>query len=51
MHFQPHERGQGLVEYGLTLILVGIAIVGALMFLAPYIGNVFSQVASNFPES
>ena len=51
MLFQPNEKGQGLVEYGLTLVLIGIAILASLMFLAPFIGNMFSDVANNFPDS
>ena len=38
------ERGQGLVEYALILVLVAIVVIAALMVLGPIIGNVFSAV-------
>lgn len=44
MLFAPKERGQGLVEYALILVLVAIVVIAALMILGPIIGNVFSAV-------
>ena len=38
------QRGQGLVEYALILVLVAIVVIAALMILGPIIGNVFSTV-------
>ncbi len=38
------ERGQGLVEYALILVLVAIVVVAVLMILGPRIGNVFSSI-------
>jgi pilus assembly protein Flp/PilA len=38
------EKGQGLVEYALILVLVAIVVIGALMVLGPIIGNSFSTV-------
>jgi|GEM_PF-1920368 len=37
------EKGQGLVEYALILVLVAIVVIAALMILGPIIGNVFSK--------
>lgn len=47
--FSPtkHEKGQGLVEYALILVLVAIVVIAALMILGPIIGNVFSQINSS----
>ena len=42
--FQYLERGQGLVEYALILVLVAIVVVAVLMILGPKIGNVFSSI-------
>ena len=42
--FAPKERGQGLVEYALILVLVAIIVIAVLMLLGPIIGNVFSTV-------
>jgi pilus assembly protein Flp/PilA len=43
MLFAPKEKGQGLVEYALILVLVAIVVIAALMI----IGNVFSKVNSS----
>jgi pilus assembly protein Flp/PilA len=38
------ERGQGLVEYALILVLVAIVVFAVLLLLGPIIGNVFSTI-------
>ncbi len=38
------EKGQGLVEYALILVLVAIVVIAILALLGPAIGNVFSQI-------
>ena len=40
------ERGQGLVEYALILVLVAIVVIGVLRVLGPMVGEVFSEVAA-----
>ena len=47
MLFSPKEKGQGLVEYALILVLVAIVVIAALMILGPIIGNVFSEINSS----
>jgi pilus assembly protein Flp/PilA len=47
MLFAPKERGQGLVEYALILVLVAVVVIAVLTLLGPIIGNVFSKVNSN----
>ena len=44
MLFAPPEKGQGLVEYALILVLVAIVVIAALMILGPIIGNTFSTI-------
>ena len=44
MLFAQNERGQGLVEYALILVLVAIVVIAALMILGPIIGNTFSTI-------
>jgi pilus assembly protein Flp/PilA len=44
MLFAPKEKGQGLVEYALILVLVAIVVIAVLMILGPTIGNVFSKI-------
>jgi len=41
-HFR--ERGQGLVEYALLLVLVAVVVIGILALLGPSINNVYLQV-------
>ena len=47
MLFSPKEKGQGLVEYAMILVLVAIVVIAALMVLGPVIGNVFSKINSS----
>ena len=44
MLFAPKEKGQGLVEYALILVLVAIVVIAALTILGLKIGNVFSSI-------
>jgi pilus assembly protein Flp/PilA len=44
MKFSVLEKGQGLVEYALILVLVAIVVIAALMILGPLVGNVFSTI-------
>jgi len=46
MLFAPKEKGQGLVEYALILVLVAIVVIAVLTLLGPIIGNVFTKVNS-----
>jgi pilus assembly protein Flp/PilA len=47
MLFSPKEKGQGLVEYALILVLVAIVVIAALTILGPTIGNIFSSINSS----
>ena len=47
MFFAPKEKGQGLVEYALILVLVAIVVIAALLILGPIIGQVFSTINSS----
>jgi len=44
MLFAPKEKGQGLVEYALILVLVAVVVIVILAILGPTIGNVFSNI-------
>jgi pilus assembly protein Flp/PilA len=46
MLFLPREKGQGLVEYALILVLVAIVVIAILIILGPVIGNVFSTIVN-----
>ena len=49
-NLKKQEKGQGLVEYALILVLVAIVVIGALMILGPIIGNVFSTINSSLGD-
>ena len=40
----PAQKGQGLVEYALVLVLVAVVVIAILTLLGPQIGNVFSRI-------
>ena len=46
MLFAPKEKGQGLVEYALILVLVAVVVIAVLLILGPIIGNVFTKINS-----
>jgi Flp pilus assembly pilin Flp len=39
-------RGQGLVEYAMVILLVGIAVIITLSIFGTGVGNMFSQIVS-----
>jgi pilus assembly protein Flp/PilA len=47
MLFAPKEKGQGLVEYALILVLVAVVVIAVLTILGPIIGNVFTDIISS----
>jgi len=44
MKFAPKEKGQGLVEYALILVLVAIAVIVALSLLGGKVSDVFDNI-------
>ncbi len=44
MNIRLTQKGQGLVEYALILVLVAIVVIAVLLLLGPVIGNAFSTV-------
>jgi Flp pilus assembly pilin Flp len=44
-HYLP--RGQGLVEYALMILLVGLAVIVILALFGQGVGNMFSNVIAN----
>lgn len=41
-------RGQGLVEYAMIILLVGIAVIVLVALFGSGVGNMFSNVVANF---
>lgn len=44
--YLPREKGQGLVEYALILVLVAVVVIAILALIGPQVANVFSQVTN-----
>ena len=44
--YLARERGQGLVEYALILVLVAIVVLAVLLIVGPQIANIFSKVTN-----
>jgi Flp pilus assembly pilin Flp len=50
-HDEPGlEHGQGLVEYALLLIMVGVIVTGMLIVIGPTLANFFQNVVEQFRE-
>ncbi len=41
------DEGQGLVEYGLIIAVIAIAVIGAMTFLQGQIQTIFSNIGNN----
>ncbi len=46
MLFAAQEKGQGLVEYALILVLIAIVVLVVLAALGSRVTNIFSQITS-----
>jgi pilus assembly protein Flp/PilA len=44
MLFSLKEKGQGMVEYALILVLVAVVVIAALSIMGPLVRNVFSTI-------
>jgi pilus assembly protein Flp/PilA len=49
MLFASQEKGQGLIEYAIILILVALIIIAVLRLLGPNLGNSYSAINSSVP--
>jgi pilus assembly protein Flp/PilA len=49
MIYQPTEDGQGLVEYGLVLVLIAIAVVALVTVFGSQLKSQYSRIISEFP--
>lgn len=45
-YFNP--RGQGLVEYAMIILLVGLAVIVLVALYGSGVGNMFSNIIANF---
>ena len=46
--FKSGERGQGLVEYALIMMLVFVVVMIMILIYGPTVGNIFSNIIANF---
>ena len=47
MLFSLQEKGQGLVEYAIILVLVAVVVIAVMRLLGPKVGNTFSTINSS----
>jgi pilus assembly protein Flp/PilA len=47
MLFYPEERGQGLIEYAIILVLVAVVVIAVVRLIGPRVGNTFSMINSS----
>ena len=40
------EKGQGIIEYALILVLIAIVVIAVLSLIGPAIGNIFSDIVN-----
>lgn len=50
MLFAAKEKGQGLVEYALIIVLIAIVVIAALTLLGGQITSVFSTISSRLGQ-
>ena len=50
MLFIPHERGQGMVEYALIILLIAIALLLITALLGSSLSNTFSYIIEVWPK-
>lgn len=46
MLFSPKEKGQGMVEYALIIVLIAVVVIVVLTLLGTQISAVFSTIAN-----
>jgi len=51
MYQRKRERGQGLTEYGLAIILVAMIVLGVLQILGISIGDYYTYIIDSLPFS
>lgn len=45
------EEGQGLAEYALILVLIAVAVIGALQLLGTGISDIFGNISGELEEA
>ena len=39
------QRGQGLIEYALVLVLVAVVVIAIISLVGPQVGNMYSRIS------
>ena len=50
LYHPPSEKGQGLMEYALILVLIAVVVAAVLVVFGPFLGNLYSQVVNLWPS-
>ncbi len=50
MKFLKDEEGQGMVEYGLIIGLIAVAVIAALGIMGPKVAALFNKVNETLPS-
>ena len=45
------SKGQGFIEYAMILFLVVVVVIVVVFWLGPAVGNLYSNIMINFPNS
>ncbi len=45
------ESGQGMIEYGLIIVLIAVVVIVALRALGPRIAQIFTDIGDEMPEA
>jgi len=48
MFFKKDASAQGMVEYGLIMMLVALIVILLLVVMGPAVGNLYSNIVANF---
>ncbi len=51
MQFKRKEKGQGMVEYALIVVLISVVVIVVLSLIGTQISTAFSQIASTMAGS
>ena len=51
LHFLTEEDGQTLVEYGLLISLIALAVVTAITFFGKRVNNHFNAISNQLPKN
>jgi pilus assembly protein Flp/PilA len=48
--YEPHEEGQGLVEYALVLVLIAIVVIAIILLVWPALTEILNDAGIAIPD-